>query len=65
MITEGSPPTLWPLYPNDEIRTKFAFECLEKENKRLKAIVVCLSETILRNIVDARTVRPSATESLR
>jgi len=54
MITEGSSPTLWPLY-DDETRARIAFESLEKENRRLKTIVVCLSETILRNLVDAKT----------
>jgi hypothetical protein len=54
MITEESSPTLWPLY-DDEIQAKLAFECLEKENRRLKNIVVCLSETILRNLVEAKT----------
>jgi hypothetical protein len=54
MITEGSSPTLWPSY-DDETREKLAFESLEKENRRLKNIVVCLSETILRNLVEAKT----------
>jgi hypothetical protein len=54
MIKEASSPTLWPLH-NDEIRAKLAFECLEEENRRLKDIVVCLSETILRNIVKLKT----------
>ena len=54
MITEGSSPTLWASY-DDETRAKLAFESLEKENRRLKNIVVCLSETILRNLVEAKT----------
>jgi hypothetical protein len=54
MIKEKSSPTLWPLH-DDEIRAKLAFECLEEENMRLRDIVVCLSATILRNIVEAKT----------
>jgi len=54
MIKEGSSPTLWPLN-DDEIRAKLAIECLEEENRRLKDIVVRLSATILRNIVEAKT----------
>jgi len=54
MIKEGNSPTLWPLH-DDEIRAKLAFECLEEENRRLKDVVVCLSATILRNIVEAKT----------
>jgi hypothetical protein len=54
MVKEGSSPTLWPLH-DDEIRAKLAFECLEEENRRLKDIVVCLSATILRNIVELKT----------
>jgi hypothetical protein len=54
MITQESPPTLWPLY-DDRTQAKLAFECLEQENRRLKDIVVCLSETILRNLVGAKT----------
>ena len=54
MIKEKSSPTLWPLHDED-IRAKLAFECLEEENRRLKDIVVCLSATILRNIVETKT----------
>jgi hypothetical protein len=54
MIKEGSSPTLWPLH-HDEIRAKLAFECLEEQNRRLKGIVVCLSETILRNLAEPKT----------
>ena len=54
MITQERPPTLWPLY-DDQMREKLAFECIEQENRRLKDIVVCLSETILRNLVGAKT----------
>jgi len=54
MIKEGSSPTLWPLH-DDEIRAKLAFECLGEENRRLKDIVVCLSATILRNLVEPKT----------
>jgi len=54
MIKEGSSPTLWPLH-DDEIRAKLAFGCLEEENRRLKDIVVCLSATILRNLVEPKT----------
>jgi hypothetical protein len=54
MIKEGSSPTLWPLN-DDEIRAKLAIECLEEENRRLKDIVVCLSATILRNLVDLKS----------
>jgi hypothetical protein len=50
MIQKGGSPTLWPLH-DDEIRAKLAFECLEEENRRLKDIVLCLSATILRNLV--------------
>jgi hypothetical protein len=54
MIKETTSPTLWPLH-DDEIRAKLAVEYLEEENRRLKDIVVCLSATILRNIVEAKT----------
>lgn len=53
MIKEGSSPTLWPLH-DDEIRAKVAFECLEEENRRLRDIVVCLSATVLRNLVEPK-----------
>jgi hypothetical protein len=54
MIKEGISPTLWPLH-DDEIRAKLAFECLKEENRRLKAIVVCLSATILPNLAEPKT----------
>jgi hypothetical protein len=54
MIKEGPSPTLWPLH-DEEIRERLALECLEKENRRLKEIVVCLSATILRNVVGMKT----------
>jgi hypothetical protein len=66
MIKVGSSPTLWPLH-DDEVRAKLAFQCLEEENRRLKEIVVCLSETILRNLVEPKTLQvstmPSTSES--
>ncbi len=55
MITEGSPPTLWPSSRDNEIGMKLALACLKEENRRLKEIVVSLSETILRNIAQAHT----------
>lgn len=54
MIEGASSPTLWPLH-EEEIRGKLALEFLEEENRRLKEIVVCLSATILRNIVEVKT----------
>jgi hypothetical protein len=56
MITEQSQPTLWPQSPEDEMRMKLALESLEKENKGLKELVVRLSETVLRNVVEAKPV---------
>lgn len=41
-------PTLWPLLPNERTPLEFAVEVCEKENKELKALVVSLSEIILR-----------------
>jgi hypothetical protein len=55
MSTQKNPPTLWPLYDDDQMRARLAFECLEHENRRLKDIVVCLSETVLRNLLGAKT----------
>ncbi len=54
MVKHESSPTLWPVH-DDEIREKRALESLEEENRRLKDIVVCLSATILRNLVEAKT----------
>jgi hypothetical protein len=52
MIPQASPPpTLWHSTSDDEVRMKLALECLEEENRKLRDIVVNLSETILRNIV--------------
>jgi hypothetical protein len=66
MITEQSQPTLWPQSPEDEMRMKLALESLEKENKGLKELVVRLSETVLRNVVEAKPVdlskKPPITE---
>jgi hypothetical protein len=59
MITERSRPTLWPQGLNDEMKIKLALESLEKENKRLKEMVVRLSEIVLRNIVEAKPVNLS------
>jgi hypothetical protein len=53
MITERSPPTLWSMSLDDEVRMKLALEGLENENRRLKDLVISLSETILRNIGNA------------
>ena len=54
MIKVENSPTLWPMH-EDEIRARLALECLEEENRRLRDIVVCLSATILRNIVETKT----------
>jgi hypothetical protein len=60
MITDHhSQPTLWPQSLEDEMRMKLALESLEKENKGLKELVVRLSETILRNVVEAKPVNLS------
>ena len=59
MITERSQPTLWPESLNDETAMKLALESLKKENKRLKEMVVRLSEIVLRNIVEAKPVNLS------
>jgi hypothetical protein len=53
MIKVENSPTLWPMH-EDEIRARLALECLEEENRRLRDIVVCLSATILRNVVQAK-----------
>ena len=59
MTTKRSQPTLWPQSLNDEMRMKLALESLEKENKRLKEMVVQLSEIVLRNVVEAKPVNLS------
>ena len=59
MITGRSRPTLWPESLTDEMRMKLALESLEKENKRLKEMVVRLSEIVLRNVVEAKPVNLS------
>jgi hypothetical protein len=59
MIIERSQPTLWPQSLDDEMRMKLALETLEKENKGLRELVVRLSETVLRNIVEAKPVHLS------
>ena len=41
------------------MRMKLALESLEKENKRLKEMVVRLSEIVLRNVVEAKPVNLS------
>ena len=52
-------PTLWPQSLRDEMRMKLALESLEQENRGLKELVVRLSETVLRNIVDGKPVNLS------
>jgi hypothetical protein len=52
-------PTLWPQSLKDEMRMKLALESLEKENRGLKELVVRLSKTVLRNIVDGKPVNLS------
>jgi hypothetical protein len=59
MITERSQPTLWPERLHDETRMKLVIESLQKENKGLRELVVRLSETVLRNIVDAKPLNLS------
>jgi hypothetical protein len=59
MITKRNEPTLWPESLKDEMRMKLALESLETENKRLKEMVVRLSEIVLRNIVEAKPVNLS------
>jgi len=50
-------PTLWPQSLKDEARMRLALESAQSENRRLKDLVVRLSEMILRNILDGE-VRP-------
>jgi hypothetical protein len=45
-------PTLWPQSLKDEARIRLALESAQSENRRLKDLVVRLSEMILRNILD-------------
>lgn len=59
MMSKPSQPTLWPQSLKDEMRMKLVLESLEKENKGLKELVVRLSETVLRNIVEAKPVNLS------
>ncbi len=59
MITERRQPTLWPQSPDDEMGMKLTLETLQKENRDLKELVVRLSETVLRNVVEARPVKLS------
>jgi len=59
MITGRSQPTLWPQGLHDETRMKLAIESLQKENRGLRELVVRLSETVLRNIVEAKPVNLS------
>lgn len=37
-----------------DVRLKEALDCLENENDQLKKLVVRLSETIIRNVMDKR-----------
>ena len=55
MIAEQRQPTLWPQSLRDEMRMKVALDSLENENRRLKELVVRLSETILRNVCQRAT----------
>jgi hypothetical protein len=49
-VPEQSPPTLWPPGLNDETRIRRALESCQKENKSLKALVIHLSEMVIRHI---------------
>jgi hypothetical protein len=49
-IPEQTPPTLWPLELTDDTRIRRALESCQKENRSLKALVVHLSEMVLRQI---------------
>ena len=51
-VPEQSPPTLWPLELNDETGIRRALESCQKENKSLKALVIHLSEMVIRHITD-------------
>ncbi|WP_167771822.1 hypothetical protein [Bradyrhizobium frederickii] len=54
MIAERNPPSFWPHGPDDENRMTVAVRSLEKENMKLKQLVVRLSETILRYVEGRR-----------
>jgi hypothetical protein len=49
-VPEQRQPTLWPPSLEDETRIKRALESCEKENRSLKALVVHLSEMVIRHI---------------
>jgi hypothetical protein len=49
-MPEQAEPTLWPRV-KDETRIERTLESCEKENRSLKALVVHLSEMVMRNIV--------------
>jgi hypothetical protein len=50
-FAERSPPTLWPTELNDATQIKRVLESCQRENQSLKALVVHLSEMIIRHIV--------------
>ena len=50
---EQIPPALQPR-SEDDIRTKLTLEALEKENRGLKELVIRLSETVLRRVVEGK-----------
>jgi hypothetical protein len=58
-ISDQHKPTLWPGSLKDEARMRLALESAQSENRRLKDLVVRLSEMILRNILNE--VRPPPT----
>ncbi len=55
---ERAPPTLWPLFPQDGARMKLALDACEAENKRLRRLVVGLSEIVLRIAGGSQSRRP-------
>lgn len=47
---ERSSPSPWPLELNDATEIKRALESCQKENKSLKALVIHLSEIVIRHL---------------
>jgi hypothetical protein len=51
-LSEQSLPTLWPPDTMGETRIRRALESCQKENRSLRALVVHLSEIVMRHIAD-------------
>jgi hypothetical protein len=51
---ERHSPTLWPPRRDDRTPIELAVEVCERENRRLKTLVVSLSEIILNNVISRR-----------